>query len=122
MVPRLWSQGLREDVCDLLFRVNVLDVNEGVLEDVVGTGKVNLMGARNLALPFLLIILIVASLSSRTSRRTARFKMRHHICRVGRASENKLWARLMTAVSVVERLTAVCFLQIQLKGKKVFGP
>ena len=42
MVPRLWSQGLREDVCGLLFRVDVLDVDEGVFEDVVGTGKVDL--------------------------------------------------------------------------------
>ena len=89
----MWSQGLREDVCGLLFRVDVFDVDEGVLEDVVCTSKVDLVSSGNVSqfgTAFFLMISIVASLSSRTSRRTSRFKIRHHSCRVGRASENKL--------------------------------
>ena len=93
MVPRLWSQGLREDVGNLLFRVNVLDVDEGVFEDVVGTGKVNFMSSGNVSQ--FGTALLLDNFDSRlvvlqNPRRTSRFKIRHHSCRVGRASENKL--------------------------------
>ena len=49
MIPRLGGQRLREDVGDLLLRVNVLDVDERILEDVVGTGKVNFMSSGNVS-------------------------------------------------------------------------
>ena len=49
MVPSLRWQSLGKDVCHLLFGIDVLQRDAGILKLLIGAGEVNLVGARNVA-------------------------------------------------------------------------